>query len=216
MKKLVKKHPLAIRWFHWVNFPLLLMMIWSGFLIYWANDVYAIKIAGKTLIKFFPQSFYEAFNMKYRLGEGMAFHFVFMWFFIINGILYVLYTIFSGAWRHLLPNRHSFREAWQVLLHDLRLRKSAPPVKKYNGAQKIAYTAIILFGIGSFITGIAIYKPIQFGWVCWLCGGYEWARAEHFILTIGYCLFFIVHLLQVIRAGWNNFQGMVTGFEIKK
>ena len=86
MKKLVKKHPLAIRWFHWVNFPLLLIMIWSGFLIYWANDVYAIKIAGKTLIKFFPQSFYEAFNMKYRLGEGMAFHFVFMWFFIINGI----------------------------------------------------------------------------------------------------------------------------------
>ncbi len=216
MKKLVKKHPLAIRWFHWVNFPLLLVMIWSGFLIYWANDVYAIKVAGKTLIKFFPQSFYEAFNMKYRLGEGMAFHFVFMWFFIINGILYVLYTIFSGGWRHLLPNRHSFREAWQVLLHDLRIRKSAPPVKKYNGAQKIAYTAIIFFGIGSFITGIAIYKPIQFGWVCWLCGGYEWARAEHFILTIGYCLFFIVHLLQVIRAGWNNFQGMITGFEIKK
>jgi thiosulfate reductase cytochrome b subunit len=216
MKKLVKKHPLAIRWFHWVNFPLLLVMIWSGFLIYWANDVYAIKVAGKTLIKFFPQSFYEAFNMKYRLGEGMAFHFVFMWFFIINGILYVLYTIFSGQWRHLLPNRHSFREAWQVLLHDLRIRKSAPPVKKYNGAQKIAYTAIIFFGIGSFITGIAIYKPIQFGWVCWLCGGYEWARAEHFILTIGYCLFFIVHLLQVIRAGWNNFQGMITGFEIKK
>lgn len=216
MKKLVKKHPLAIRWFHWVNFPLLMIMIWSGFLIYWANDVYAIKFAGKTLIKFFPQSYYEAFNMKYRLGEGMAFHFVFMWFFIINGILYVLYTIFSGQWRHLLPNRHSIRESWQVLLHDLRIRKSAPPVKKYNGAQKIAYTAIILFGIGSFITGIAIYKPIQFGWVCWLCGGYEWARAEHFILTIGYCLFFIVHLLQVIRAGWNNFRGMVTGFEIKK
>lgn len=216
MKKLVKKHPLAIRWFHWVNFPLLMIMIWSGFLIYWANDVFAIKIAGKTLIKFFPQSYYEAFNMKYRLGEGMAFHFVFMWFFIINGILYVLYTIFSGQWRHLLPNRHSFREAWLVLLHDLRIRKSVPPVKKYNGAQKIAYTAIILFGIGSFITGIAIYKPIQFGWVCRLCGGYEWARAEHFILTIGYCLFFIVHLLQVIRAGWNNFRGMVTGFEIKK
>lgn len=193
-----------------------MIMIWSGFLIYWANDVYAIRIGGVQLIKFFPQTFYSAFNMKYRLGEGMAFHFVFMWFFIINGVLYVLYTIFSGQWRHLLPNRHSLREAWQVLLHDLRIRKAAPPVKKYNGAQKIAYTSIVLFGIGSLITGLAIYKPIQFGWLCRLCGGYEWARAEHFILTIGYCLFFIVHLLQVVRAGWNNFRGMVTGFEVKK
>ena len=42
MKKIVKKHPLAIRWFHWLNFPLLAIMIWSGLLIYWANDVYKI------------------------------------------------------------------------------------------------------------------------------------------------------------------------------
>jgi thiosulfate reductase cytochrome b subunit len=195
MKRIVKKHPLAIRWFHWINFPLLMIMIWSGLLIYWANDIYAIKIAGKALIKFFPQSFYEALNLKYRLGEGMAFHFVFMWFFIINGILYVLYTIFSGEWRYLLLNTAE---------------------KKYNSAQRLAYTLIILFGIGSFITGIAIYKPIQFGWLCWLCGGYEWARAEHFILTIGYCLFIVVHIVQVIRAGWNNFRAMVTGFEVKK
>jgi thiosulfate reductase cytochrome b subunit len=195
MKRIVKKHPLAIRWFHWINFPLLMIMIWSGLLIYWANDVYAIKIAGKALIKFFPQSFYEALNLKYRLGEGMAFHFVFMWFFIINGVLYVLYTIFSGEWRYLLLNTAN---------------------KKYNSAQRFAYTLIILFGIGSFITGIAIYKPIQFGWLCWLCGGYEWARAEHFILTIGYCLFILIHIVQVMRAGWSNFRAMVTGFEVKK
>ena len=192
MKRIVKKHPLAIRWFHWINFPLLMIMIWSGLLIYWANDVYAIKIAGKALIKFFPQSFYEALNLKYRLGEGMAFHFVFMWFFIINGILYVLYTIFSGEWRYLLLNTVD---------------------KKYNRAQRFAYTLIILFGIGSFITGIAIYKPIQFGWLCWLCGGYEWARAEHFMLTIGYCLFILIHIVQVMRAGWNNFRAMVTGLK---
>jgi hypothetical protein len=44
-------------------------------------------------------------------------------------------------------------------------------------------------------------------------GGYEAARLEHFILTIGYCLFFVVHILQVIKAGWKNFQSMITGFE---
>ncbi len=216
MKQIIKKHPLAIRWFHWVNFPVLAVMIWSGLLIYWANDVYAVKIGGKEIIRFFPQSFYEALNLPFRLAEGMAFHFVFMWLFLINGIFYVLYTAISGEWKYLLPNKNSLRESWQVLLHDLRIQKTAPVAKKYNGAQRIAYTAIILMGIGSVVTGIAIYKPVQFGWLCALCGGYEAARLEHFILTIGYCLFFLVHIAQVIRAGWNNFRGIVTGFEIVK
>jgi thiosulfate reductase cytochrome b subunit len=128
--------------------------------------------------------------------------------------LYVLFTIFSGEWRLLLPDKHSFKEAWQVTLHDLGLRKQAPAQLKYNGAQKIAYTMIILMGLGSIATGLAIYKPVQFNWLCALCGGYETARAIHFILTIGYCFFFVVHLLQVIRAGWTNFRSMVAGFDI--
>jgi thiosulfate reductase cytochrome b subunit len=214
MKQIVKKHPLAIRWFHWINFPILTLMIWSGLLIYWANDVYSITIAGKQLIKFFPQTFYSALHIPSRLAEGMAFHFVFMWLFTINGVLYVLYTIFSGQWKYLLPNRHSFREAWQVLLHDLHIRKQALPVKKYNGAQQIAYTSIIVMGLGSVLTGLAIYKPVQFGWLCALCGGYATARLIHFILTIGYCLFFLIHIAQVVRTGWNNFRSIITGFEV--
>jgi thiosulfate reductase cytochrome b subunit len=214
MKKIIHKHPLAIRWFHWLNFPLLAIMIWSGLLIYWANDVYAIKIGGKEIIRFFPQSFYNLLHIPYRLAEGMAFHFVFMWLFAINGFIYVLYTLLSGEYRLLLPDKKSFREAWLVLLHDLHIRKQAPFHRKYNGAQRIAYSAIILMGFGSLITGLAIYKPIQFGWLSALLGGYEMARVEHFILTIGYCLFFLVHIFQVIRSGWNNFRGMVTGFEV--
>jgi hypothetical protein len=30
----------------------------------------------------------------------------------------------------------------------------------------------------------------------------------------GAFLFFVVHVVQVIIAGWNNFRAMVTGFEI--
>jgi len=215
MKRIVKKHPLAIRWFHWINFPILAVMIWSGFMIYWANDVYRLGWGNTTLLKFFPQSFYQALQLEYKLASGMAFHFVFMWIFAINGLLYFLYTIFSGEWKYLVPDKHSFKEAWQVLLHDLRLRKTAPPQKKYNAAQKIAYSAIVVMGLGSVLTGVAIYKPIQFGWLCALFGGYEFARIIHFTLTIGYCLFFIIHILQVIRAGWSNFRSMVTGFEIE-
>lgn len=213
MKKIVVKHPLAIRWLHWINFPVLGIMIWSGLLIYWANSEYAIHVGG-TMIKFFPKSFYEALHVPFRLAEGMAYHFLFMWLFFVNGLLYVLYTAFSGEWRYLLPQRRSWKEAWQVVLHDLHIRKTAPPQSKYNAAQRIAYTMIIVMGFGSIITGLAIYKPVQLGWLAWICGGYEAARLEHFILMIGYCLFFLVHLIQVIIAGWRNFQSMITGFEI--
>ena len=217
MKKIVNKHPLAIRWFHWINFPVLTIMIWSGLLIYWANDVYRIGFGDTTLLRFFPDSFYKALHIPFRLSEGMAYHFVFMWLFFLNGLAYVLYTLLSGEWRYLVPHRRAFREAWQVLLHDLHLRKTAPVIAgKYNAAQQIAYSAIIVMGLGSLLTGLAIYKPVQLGWLCAVFGGYKMARIIHFTLTIGYVLFFLIHLFQVIRAGWNNFRAMVTGFEVKK
>lgn len=203
-----------MRWTHWVNFPVLAIMIWSGALIYWGNDEYSITLFGHTYFKFFPQGFYDALHIGARLREGMAFHFLFMWFFALNGLVYVLYTIISGAWRELLPQRNSFKEAWLVLLHDLHIRKMAPPQNKYNAAQRIAYTAIIVMGFGSLVTGLAIYKPVQFATITWLCGGYHSARIIHFVLTIGYVLFFLIHIIQVILAGWNNFRAVVAGFEV--
>jgi thiosulfate reductase cytochrome b subunit len=214
MKKIVKKHPLAIRWFHWINFPVIAIMIWSGLLIYWANDVYRLGWGDRTVLKFFPDSFYKAFNLSFRLAKGQSFHFVFMWIFAINGLLYSLYLIFSGEWKLIFPNKKSLKESWLVILHDLHIRRGLPPQRKYNAAQRIAYTAVIFMGLGSLLTGLAIYKPIQFKTLCAMLGGYEWARAEHFILTLLFTLFFVVHVVQVIIAGWNNFRAMVTGFEV--
>lgn len=214
MKRLEKKHPRVIRWLHWINVPVLSIMIWSGLLIYWANDVYRIGYGDTTLFHFFPASFYRALHLEGRLAEGMAWHFLFTWFFALNGLVYVLYTAFSGEWRHLVPNRRSFREALQVVLHDLHLSKVEPPRRKFNGAQQFAYTGIFLMGAGSLATGLAIYKPTQFAWLTNLLGGYEWARLEHFALTVGYVLFFLIHITQVIKAGWNNFRAMVIGYEV--
>jgi len=78
-KRLEAKHPLAIRWFHWINFPVLFIMIWSGLLIYWANDVFRVGWASSTLFHFFPQKFYEKFGLGSRLAEGMAWHFTLGW-----------------------------------------------------------------------------------------------------------------------------------------
>ena len=208
------KHSIASRWAHWVNFPILTIMIWSGLLIYWANDIYRVGVGSATAFKFFPQWVYSTLHLDHSLARGMFVHFFFMWIFGVNGLLYVTYTLVSGEWRELVPTSSSFSEAVQVTLHDLGLRKGLPPQGKYNGAQRIAYSAIILMGFGSLLTGLAIYKPIQMAWLTSSLGGYEFARPLHFWLTIGYLLFFVLHVGQVIRAGWNNFSCMVSGFEV--
>ena len=221
--RLEKKHPLAIRWMHWVNFPVLFTMVWSGLLIYWNDSdnayqhphaVYRVGVGSLTLVRMFPPWFWKAIHAPYRVTEGLGYHFFFMWLFAINGILYVSYLLISGEWRLLVPERRSMKDAIQVTLVDLHLRKGLPPQKKYNGAQRIAYSAVVLMGLGSLATGLSIYKPTQVHWVTTLLGGYEMARWEHFWLTMGFCAFFVVHVVQVVLAGWNNFRSMVSGHEI--
>ena len=203
---MIEKHHWLLRLCHWINFLLLFLMIWSGILIYWAHQPY-IEI---------PEDFAEKVGIDHRLAEGMGWHFFIMWPFAINGLIYVGYLILSGDWRFLFPDRQSFKEVIPVILHDLKLRSEAPPLRgKYNAAQRVAYFLVVLMGIGSLVTGLAIYKPVQVGWLTKLLGGYQAARFEHFILMIGFVLFFIVHVTQVARAGWNNLRSMIAGYELE-
>ena len=219
------KHPLAIRWMHWVNFPVLFTMIWSGLLIYWNDSdnaykhphaIYRIGIGNFTLIRFFPEWFYQKLQVPYHVTQGLGYHFFFMWIFALNGIAYVLYMALSGEWRFVIPERRSLRDAIQVTLVDLHLRKGLPEQKKYNGAQRIAYTSVILMGVGMLVTGLAIYKPTQAHWLTTMLGGYEMARWLHFWITMSFLGFFVVHVGQVVLAGWNNFRSMVSGREIQR
>ncbi len=223
--RLAYKHPLAIRWMHWINFPVLFLMIWSGLLIYWNDSdnaylhphrVYRIGLGRFTLFRFFPDWFYGKLHVPYHVTQGLGYHFFFMWLFAMNGVVYVLYTWLSGEWRFLLPQRRSLKDAIQVTLVDLHLRKGLPPQTKYNGAQRIAYTSVILMGAGMLLTGFAIYKPTSAHWLTTLCGGYEMARWLHFWLTMSFLGFFGVHIAQVVLAGWNNFRAMVSGREVQR
>ncbi len=232
------KHPLAIRWFHWINFPVLFLMVWSGLMIYWANRVFTIHLFGLSIGPLFPDSWYSPhapswwpafltatgqddsgnsyramWSLDQRLAEGMGWHFLFAWVFAINGFLYVLYLALSGAWRKLLPKPAALQESIQVVLHDLKLRKQPLPVRKYNAAQQIAYTAVIFMGLLMLLTGVAIYKPSEQSWLAQLLGGYTVARFIHFWTTMALLAFFGVHILQVAKTGWNNFRAMVSGWE---
>ena len=245
LKVLYKKHPLAIRWFHWINFPVLFLMIWSGMLIYWANDVFHIRVFGHDLFHLFPDGnkphepswwapnapkWFPNFlvttsqddsgthrllwSLDSRLSEGMGWHFLFAWFFTINGLLYVSYLALSGEWRKIVPKPQALVESVQVVLVDLHLSKKKLPVRKYNAAQQIAYTGVIVMGALMVLTGIAIYKPSEQSWLTHLFGGYSVARFIHFWTTMAFLGFFLVHVGQVVKTGWNNFRGMITGYEL--
>lgn len=223
--RLEKKHPLAIRWMHWINFPVLFTMIWSGLLIYWNTSdnayqhphrIYRIGIGKVTLLRLFPDWFYQALHVPFHVTQGLGYHLFFMWIFLVNGVAWVLYTAISGEWRFLLPQRQSVREAIQVTMVDLHLRKGLPAQTKYNAAQRIAYTSCLAMGALMLLTGLAIYKPTSVRWLTAMFGGYEMARWIHFWTTMAFLGFFGVHVVQVVLAGWNNFRAMVSGREVQR
>lgn len=223
--RLERKHLLAIRWMHWINFPVLAIMIWSGLLIYWndsdnayhhPHQVYRIGLGHFTLFRFFPEWFYQRLHVPFHVTQGLGFHFFFLWIFALNGMAWVTYTLVSGEWRFLIPEKRSLRDAIQVTLVDLHIRKVMPRQTKYNGAQRIAYTACICMGAMMLVTGLAIYKPTEAHWLTSLLGGYEMARWLHFWITMSFLGFFVIHIVQVVLAGWNNFRAMVSGKEIQR
>jgi thiosulfate reductase cytochrome b subunit len=216
VQTLEEKHTTATRWFHWVNFPLLTLMIVSGLFIYWAYDPYRIGVGDITLLHMFPNWFYDLTRIGRKLALGMAIHFFLAWLFALNGIAYVTYTLISGEWRELLPDAKCFRQALDVVKHDLGLGTPLPPQGRYNAAQRITYSLIVFMGGLSLLTGLAIYKPIQLAGLTGLFGGYQGARFLHFWLTMGFVGFFGVHLGQVVRAGWPNFRSMVSGYDLSE
>jgi thiosulfate reductase cytochrome b subunit len=203
------RHSLAVRCLHWINVPLLFLMLWSGLMIYWANPVYRVGFGTHTLIVLFPDTIFSALGVPFRLAEGMSLHFFFMWWLAINGFVYVCYLAVSGEWRDLAPDRAAFTHAIRDALRNWRHVEKAP--EQYNRTQRILYTAVIVIGAGSVMTGIAIYKPVQAGWLTMLVGGYEWARWEHFWLAACLVGFVSIHLVQVARAGWKTVVSMIAG-----
>ncbi len=178
------------------------------------NNNFRLGLGPVTVFHFFPAGLYTALHLRDRNSEGLAYHFLFMWPFAVAGVLYTLYNSISGEWHYLIPNRQSWGRAWQVVLHDLGLRRDLPPKGKYNAAQKIAYTGVLVMGFLETVTGFALWKPDDLGWLAVPFGGEDGAKAVHFWLTILFAVYLVIHVAQVARAGWGNFRSIVTGCEI--
>lgn len=217
MRELVKRYHGLVRAAHWLNAVLLVGMIASGLQIYAAFPHFGMKghvypVPNPFDSTRLPGGFPEWARLGGWLAAGLNWHFALAWPFVLTGLVYVTFLVLSGEWRSLLFRLKDVRPALQMQLYYLHLRREHPPQGKHNALQKAAYTFIVLLGAISAASGFAIYKPVQFGWLTALFGGYELARYWHFVAVWLFIAFTIVHVALVLLVDPASLRGMITGW----
>ena len=188
-------HPLFVRITHWINAFAMLCMITSGWKIYNASPI-------------FPFMFAKWLTLGGWLGGALAWHFAALWLLVVNGLVYVLYGILSGHFRHdFLPLGP--RAIWRDFVAALTFRLEHR-LGRYNAVQRLLYIVVLLFGVGVVVSGLAIWKPVQFQLLTGLLGGYDTARVIHFFMMAGIVGFVAVHLALVFLVP-STLPPMITG-----
>jgi thiosulfate reductase cytochrome b subunit len=152
------------------------------------------------------------------LAMARHWHLFFAWLFVINGVAYVLYTIFSRhLTRDLVPTRVELKNIGRSIVDHLKLRHpTGDAATRYNVLQSLTYL-IVIFGLLPLvvIAGIAMSPRLDAvftGWVD-LLGGRQSARSLHFLAALGLVIFVVVHVVEVVIAGvWNEMRSMITGW----
>jgi thiosulfate reductase cytochrome b subunit len=152
------------------------------------------------------------------LSMARRWHFFFAWVFVVNGIAYLLYALFSRhLTRDLLPTRAEWRGIGGSIASHLLLRHpTGVAARRYNVLQNLAYLSVIFVLVPLVIVAGLAMSPrldsVYAGWVD-LFGGRQSARSLHFIAAAGLLLFTLIHLFEVIVAGaWNEIRSMITGW----
>jgi thiosulfate reductase cytochrome b subunit len=208
----VRRHHWIVRLTHWLTFILVFGMIASGLQIYRAYARFGPRGGSH-----YPNPFEDAdFPAWSRLGGwlagGLNWHFFLMWPLIGVGAVYLVYLVVSGEWRKVVFRPADLWPAVAMTRYYLRLDREHPPQGKHNALQKQAYSGVILLGVLSVLTGFAIWKPVQIGWLTAWFGGYQLARYWHFWAVWLFVGFTIVHVTLVFVADPASLRGIVTGW----
>jgi thiosulfate reductase cytochrome b subunit len=190
-------HPLPLRIIHWINAVAIFIMIGSGWRIY--NDD----------VLFGWLHFPEFLVIGKWAQYGLQWHFFGMWIFTLNGLAYLIYGVFTGRFRQkLLPI--SPREVVATVANAVRLRLSHEDLTVYNAVQKILYLGVILVGIVIVITGLCLWKPVQFSEVAGLFGSFQTIRLIHFLCMSAIVAFVVVHVTLALLVP-RSLIAMITG-----
>jgi thiosulfate reductase cytochrome b subunit len=190
-------HPLPLRIMHWINALAIFIMIGSGWRIY-NDDV------------LFGWLHFPDFLVIGKWAQyGLQWHFSGMWIFVINGIVYLTYGIVTGRFRQkLFPI--TVREVFATVGDALRLRLTHEDLTVYNAVQKILYLGVILVGILIVITGLCLWKPVQFSELAGLFGNFQTIRFVHFLCMSAIVGFVFVHITLALLVPQSLF-AMLTG-----
>jgi thiosulfate reductase cytochrome b subunit len=139
----------------------------------------------------------------------LQWHFFGMWILAINGMIYLIYGFVTGRFREkLLPIRP--REVIATVGDALRFRLKHDDLTHYNAVQKVLYVGIILVGLLTVISGLVIWKPIQFSELTSLFYDFQTARLVHFLCMSAIVGFLIVHVTLAILVP-KSLLAMLTG-----
>ncbi len=190
-------HPLPLRIMHWINAVAIFIMIGSGWKIY--NDEVIFGWLH------FPDSIVIGKWAQY----GLQWHFFGMWIFVINGLAYLTYGIVTGRFRQkLFPI--SITEILATVGDALRFRLAHDDLTHYNAVQKILYLGVMLIGILIVISGLALWKPVQFSELSALFYNFQTIRLIHFLCMSAIVAFLVVHISLALLVP-QSLVAMVTG-----
>ncbi|WP_343732885.1 cytochrome b/b6 domain-containing protein [Duganella sp.] len=189
-------HAFWLRCTHWLNAMAVLLLIASGWRIYNATGFLGFTI---------PRDI----TLGGWLGGALQWHFAAMWVLTANGLFYLVVNLLSGRLRRqFLPIAP--RQLWADIGAALRGRLSHADPRHYNSVQRMAYLFVMLDSVLLVLSGLVLWKSVQFPLLRELLGGYEGARYVHFFAMAGLCAFILVHVVMVALVP-RTLLAMLTG-----
>jgi thiosulfate reductase cytochrome b subunit len=194
-RKTVHSH--FVRVTHWLNAIAIIVMIGSGWRIYsnvpifsWLNFPEWATLGGD------PEITYKL-NKDVGFSNALLWHFAAMWLFFGNGAAALIYGLWNGR----------LQTKWLPitvtgLIHDIRqalsFKLAHEDITVYNAVQKLLYIGVVAAALVMLISGLAIWKPVQFQTLTWMFYGFQGARLAHFIGMAAIALFLLVHVVLAI------------------
>src|SRR5580692_2803163 len=190
-------HPLALRIMHWINAVAIFIMIGSGWKIYNDDAIFGFL------------RFPDAVVIGKWAQYGLQWHFFGMWIFVLNGLAYLSYGIATRRFRQkLFPI--SLREIFATVGDALRFRLGHDDLTHYNAVQKILYLGVMLIGVLIVVSGLALWKPVQFSELADLFGNFQTIRLVHFFCMSAIVAFILVHVTLALLVP-KSLVAMLTG-----
>jgi thiosulfate reductase cytochrome b subunit len=188
--------PAWVRVLHWINAVAMVLMIMSGWQIYNASPLFNFR-------------FSSSITLGGWLGGALQWHFAAMWLLVVNGLLYVALGLATGRFRRkLLPITPS------GVITDTRLaltgKLSHADLSTYNYVQRLLYVGILLVGVLIVLSGLSIWKPVQFQTLTAVFGGYDTARYVHFYAMAAIVGFLVIHVTLAVLVP-KSLRAMIIG-----